>query len=95
MPTLARSRGRHGTSNVGVGALLLALLGVAARPAAGLLWFADPPNNLGDFDGLTTKDGKFYLRYNNVRPMCPTAPSHSAAGMTWRLGRGRGRAPAA
>ena len=71
MPTLARSRGRHGTSNVGVGALLLALLGVAARPAAGLLWFADPPNNLGDFDGLTTKDGKFYLRYNNVRPRCP------------------------
>ena len=30
-----------------------------------LLWFADAPNNLGDFDGLTTKDGTFYLRYNN------------------------------
>ena len=77
MPTLARSRGRHGhgTSNVGVGPLpLLLLLGLAARPAAGLLWFADPPNNLGDFDGLTTKDGKFYLRYNNVRPVAPHHP---------------------
>ena len=43
---------------------LSALLLLAARGEA-LLWFADAPNNLGDFDGLTTKDGTFYLRYNN------------------------------
>ena len=45
-----------------LGSLLLLLL----LPATGaLLWFNDAPNNLGDFDGLTTKDGKFWLRYNN------------------------------
>ena len=35
------------------------------QAAQSLLWFNDAPNNLGDFDGLTTKAGVFYLRYNN------------------------------
>jgi len=43
-------------------AVLLLLLLQAAPHARALLWFADAPNNLGDFDGLTTKDGIFYLR---------------------------------
>ena len=38
---------------------------LARQVALGLLWFNDAPNNLGDFDGLTTASGKFYLRYNN------------------------------
>jgi hypothetical protein len=35
------------------------------RVTLGLLWFNDAPNNLGDFDGLTTANGEFFLRYNN------------------------------
>jgi hypothetical protein len=43
--------------------LLLFLL--LARPGRSLLWFNDAPNNLGDFDGLTSSSGEFFLRYNN------------------------------
>ena len=43
---------------------LVALL-LLPQAARSLLWFNDAPNNLGDLDGLTTKGGVFYLRYNN------------------------------
>jgi beta-fructofuranosidase len=51
-------------------------------PAAGLLWFPDAPNNLGDLDGLVDTDGTFYMRYNNgacdldgaVDPRCAAGP---------------------
>ena len=43
----------------------LPLLLLLARPGSALLWFNEAPNNLGDFDGLTSSSGEFFLRYNN------------------------------
>ena len=56
-----------------------------------LLWFNDAPNNLGDFDGLTTKDGKFWLRYNNGacaggKAAAANAPCLHGAGGHCRMG---------
>ena len=43
---------------------LLPLL-LLARPGSALLWFNKAPNNLGDFDGLTSASGELFLCYNN------------------------------
>ena len=45
--------------------VLACQLALTQRVTLGLLWFNDAPNNLGDFDGLTTASGEFFLRYNN------------------------------
>ena len=62
--------------------LLLSFGQQQQQQASAMLWFPRAPNNLADLDGLTTRSGEFWLRYDNgaCGPADAAADGRCAAG---------------